>query len=399
MNRKLLSLFVAAVILAATLGTVSAENQKPYARNPSIQNSKYFMLEFSIESNAEKAVLVLDGEQHKMHKEGENYVCRTSFEDGDHEYYFLLDKTRFLEKGAYRITEVERRWILLSSLINYLTLGPTKTQRWGNEETPTKSQELYQTWIIRAEAAASVSGLTKRMAVTSTEVPQNFDVYQVVRSLATTDLGKGRTFDITKPGDLLDLSQNAYTLALQLAKSAETISTELKNAEKITIMEIEELSKKYGYKAESVLKQKETEGYSVAELYTSAHISPHKETVYNGREYSLRTDAFWGHPSWWRIFWMDYDINIHAAVQPAYDVDQLTIQSATVEGQPVFGAKTAGGNNVSQAYDHRQRHNYFSHNKKFRTTVNVSARFKDYQELPPGQNYAIDLDIFFGMGY
>ncbi|MEA1994468.1 MAG: hypothetical protein U9N35_08800 [Euryarchaeota archaeon] len=402
-RRKIGSILVAAVMLAATLGTVSAENQKTYARNPSIQNSKYYMLEFSIESNAEKAFLILDGEEQKMHREGENYVCRTSFGDGDHEYYFLLDKTRFPKRGSYRITEVERRWILLSSLVGYLTWKPVGEQRLGNKEILTKDQELYQTWIIKSEAAASISGLTKRMAVTSPEAPQNFDVSQVMRSLKITDLGKGRTFEINIGKNLLDLSQSAYAFALESAKRAETLSAKCSHdtSEKITAHDIKELARKFGYKAESALKQEETEGYSVIELYTSAHISPHTENWYNGREYSLQIDAFWGHPSvWWApdSWVMDYDINIHAAVQPGYDVDQLTVQSATVAGEPVFVAKTAGGNNVSQAYDHRHAR-HINPYKNFLTTVNVSARFKDYQELPPDDNYAINLEILFEMGY
>jgi len=108
-KRKIWGIFVVGIFLLATFGSVSAEKQKIYARNPSIQNSKYYVLEFSIESNAEKAFLVLDGEKHEMFIEDGKYICRTSFKEGNHEYYFELDGKRFPKKGSYKITEVERR--------------------------------------------------------------------------------------------------------------------------------------------------------------------------------------------------------------------------------------------------------------------------------------------------
>ena len=109
MNKKIMSLIVVGIFLLATFGTVSAEKQNTYARNPSIQNSKYYVLEFSIESDAEKAFLVLNGEKHEMFIEDGKYICRTSFKEGNHEYYFELDGKRFPKKGSYKITEVERR--------------------------------------------------------------------------------------------------------------------------------------------------------------------------------------------------------------------------------------------------------------------------------------------------
>ena len=257
-----MSLFVVGIFLLATFGSVSAEKQKIYARNPSIQNSKYYMLEFSIESNAEKAFLVLDGEKHEMFKENGKYVCRASFEDGDHEYYFLLDGTRFPKEGSYRITEVERRWILLSSLIEYLRWKPTEEQRMGKRNTLTKNQELYQILSIKSATLACISGLTKRMAINSMKTPQNFDISQVLQQLKNTDFGRRCTFDITNSEGILDLSQASYTFALQLAKRIEMVSSELEldKAEKMTLQDIKELAIKYGYKPESLLKQEETEG-------------------------------------------------------------------------------------------------------------------------------------------
>ena len=94
-----MSLVIVGIFLFATFGTISAEKQKIYAENPSIQNSKYYMLEFSIESNAEKAFLVLDGEKHEMIKENGKWTIVHNLPEDTLVFSGFYDK---LVKSIYR---------------------------------------------------------------------------------------------------------------------------------------------------------------------------------------------------------------------------------------------------------------------------------------------------------
>ena len=286
--------------------------------------------------------------------------------------------------------------ILLNSLIDYFRWESTEEQKLGNKKL-TEAQKSYLTQVLRSEVAASISGLTKRMAVTSTKIPQNFDTSQIMKSLKTTDLGRRGTFDITKSTGLLDLSQASYTFALELAKRAEIVSTglELGKTEKMTIQDIKELARKYGYNSESVLKREETEGYSVAKLYTSSGIQLMNDVEFEGHHYYLRVGAYWGHPNWWNIFTMEYELYEHAYVRdPMYDVDAIDLWSSTVAGQPVFSAAYEGDNNKTDIY-HYRKSSYFSPLRQFHTTVDVTGEFNDAQEL----SITLQLNLDFEMGY
>jgi hypothetical protein len=391
-SKKMLGTLAAlAVIVSIVMVSVSAE-EGFYAENPSIQNSKYYMLEFSIESNAEIVFLILDGESHEMFKENGNYVYRTSFEEGDHEYYFELDGKRFPKDGSYKVTEVERRWILLNSLIDHLTWKPNKEQT-----LLTKKQELYQILSIKSATLVCISGLTKRMGINSMKTPQNFDTSQIVKSLKATDLGKERTFDITKSPELLDLSQASYTFALEVAEGLETVSTELDNNERVTIHEIEELARNYGYKPESILKQEEAEGYSVARVYTLGGVHPSIDLEWEGNHYYTKVDAYWGKLHW---YMMDYDFWAYAYVDRPYGgdglVDAIGIWSSTISGRPVFPADYLGQNNTIYVDRHREGVWIdFIPPRNFLTTVEVTGEFIDAQEL----STTLHLNLDFAMGY
>jgi len=391
MNKKIMSLFVVGIFLLATLGSVSAEKQNTYARNPSIQNSKYYVLEFSIESNAEEAFLVLDGEKHEMFNENGKYVCRTSFKEGNHEYYFELDGKRLPEKGFYKISEVERRWILLNSLIGHLTWKPDKERVLENRETLTKKQELYQILSIKSATLACISGLTKRMAINSMKAPQNFDISKIMKSLKATDLGKRGTFDITKSTGLLDLSQTSYTFALELAKRTEIVSTglELGKTEKMTIQDIKELARNYGYKADSVLEKEEIEGYSVAGLYTSGEVHPDIDITYEGYYYYLRVDAYWGQPHWWL---MDYEF--WAYTHTDYYPDYIDISSVSYAGRDAFIPATKVDGGVMYLRTHRESTLGWWLGQ-WMTQVWVGATYDDSEEL----STILTLNLYFAMGY
>ncbi|MEA1992953.1 MAG: hypothetical protein U9N35_00950, partial [Euryarchaeota archaeon] len=304
-----------------------------------------YMLEFSIESNAETAVLVLDGEEQKMHREGENYVCRTSFGDGDHEYCFLLDKTRFPKRGSYRIAEVERRWILLSSLIDNFNWKLDEEIELANEQKNT--EDLFNLQKNRIETCVMIRGVMKRILVSEVFDPENFNTGDVLSKIDMENLDKlTKEYDIKheRKGDTLE---SLYTFFKELGKKYIIVAVnsygerncsprdekalkelEISKREKEWISVIEKadiliknrqeiekalgykdlaLARLYGDKPAGILRKEENEGYSVRTLYDWTNERHEwEERDYGGDTFLVGMNAYWG--KLLGYVYMDYEI-------------------------------------------------------------------------------------------
>jgi len=360
MNRKIMSLVIVGIFLFATFGTISAEKQNTYARNPSIQNSKYYMLEFSIESNTEKAFLVLDGEKHEMIKENGKYICRTSFEEGDHEYYFELDGMRLPEKGSYKITEVERRWILLNSLIDNFNWKLNEEIKLTKENSE-KSIELQES---RIETCAMIRGIIKRILVSEMLNPENFDTETVFNKIDTENLEKladlygikfkekGKTIenlytffedtgekyikitvDSYKQRKNYDLvSDNVDLQKIEIAKknkdwismivTANKLIKNRQNIEKALNYKFFALASLYGDKDINDLRKEEKDGYSVRTLYEWTNERHQwEEKHYGGYTFLVGMHAYWG-----KLFGCEYmDYNIQGIANASLVCDVIIV--------------------------------------------------------------------------
>jgi hypothetical protein len=391
MNRKrkmAFGMFVVGILMATTIANTVAEKQKIYARNPSIQNSKYYVLEFSIESNAEKAFLILDGEKHEMFEESGRYICRTSFNDGNHEYYFELDDKRIPEKGSYKITEVERRWILLSSLIGKFN--------WKlDEEIELKTQadfeNLTELQKSRVETCAMIRGIIKRILVSGMLNPENFDTKTVFNKIDTENLEKlaelygikfkekGKTLEslyefFKDAGErYITVCGESYTQkedSISSDKNIQKIETAKKNEDWILLIEEAEklikngqdvekaltyknlgLARLYGDKDINTLKKEEKEGYSVRTLYEwTNECHPYTTKYYQGYTFLTSVHAYWG--KLLGVAAMDFDITAIAncsLICMDIEVEMCVIWGCNILPTPPWNA-TANNNNYIQLH-------------------------------------------------
>ncbi|MEA1994363.1 MAG: hypothetical protein U9N35_08260, partial [Euryarchaeota archaeon] len=383
-----------------------------------------YMLEFSIESNAETAVLVLDGEEQKMHREGENYVCRTSFGDGDHEYYFLLDETRFPERGSYRITEVERRWILLSSLIDKFNWKLDEERELARKQKNT--EELFKLQKSRIEACAMIQGVTKRILVSEVFDPKNFNTENVFDKIDMEKLDKlTKEYDIKRErkGDTLEslytffkelggnyiaVAANSYgeksnrighdkkaVQELEAAKKekdwisvterADRLIKDGQETEKALKYKYLALTRLYGDKSVELLKREENKGYSVRTLYDwTGECHPDKTKYHQGYTFINQVDAYWG--KLLGVEAMDFDI-LAAGNCSLYCMDvevQMSVKHGCIVIPPDQGWNVTAHN---ENYLSLSRVSYkvspwidLWGNPHYRTLMNATANFDDHEE-------------------
>ncbi|MEA1993206.1 MAG: hypothetical protein U9N35_02255 [Euryarchaeota archaeon] len=236
-SKKIGSILVAAVILVATLGAVSAIGEKDVSSlsEPSIQRSMYYKYIFTVESTGQEPVyLLFDRQRKEMHpiKEGGNtYIASMPFSSGGHRYKFICDSAQLPERGVYELNESDSYWLLLNTLAKHFSWHEKeekelKTEFKENKANAAALENLYNLQMDRIRVSAMIQGTLTR--IQDLPPPQNFDKEKLLRQLTDAASGYSLFSNVSNLRGQFQQTGEAYI------KDAITTYSELSSARRVS---------------------------------------------------------------------------------------------------------------------------------------------------------------------